>query len=120
MSQKKECTDHTGTVFPSTVAKCQAWGLTPQCYNRRLSIGWSEEEALTGRRNDATVYEDPIFHNIYLYKKDMYEAFNTNKVTVERRLSKGWTLAEALTGKKGFDPATMSFELPKHGENSQY
>lgn len=42
------CRDHLGREYPSKNAMCAAWGLTRYCYESRLALGWTQEQALTG------------------------------------------------------------------------
>lgn len=47
-SHGKQSTDHTGRVFPSFRAMCEAWGVSPGTVSARLhKMGWSLKNALT-------------------------------------------------------------------------
>lgn len=47
-SHGKQSTDHTGRVFPSFRAMCEAWGVSPGLVRVRISrMGWSLRCALT-------------------------------------------------------------------------
>lgn len=41
------CRDHEGREYPSKNAMCAAWGVTRYCYDSRITMGWSLEDALT-------------------------------------------------------------------------
>lgn len=44
----KPSTDHTGRVFPTFQAMCEAWGVSPGTVSARLhKMGWSLKNALT-------------------------------------------------------------------------
>lgn len=43
----QECTDHLGQAYPSLNAMCRAYGITRYCYQSRLDLGWTKEQALT-------------------------------------------------------------------------
>ena len=42
-----ECTDHLGQTFKSKRAMCDHWRIPRHIYFRRISEGWSVEDALT-------------------------------------------------------------------------
>ena len=47
-NNRKASTDHTGRVFPSFQAMCEAWGVSPGLVRVRISqMGWSLRCALT-------------------------------------------------------------------------
>lgn len=47
-SHGKQSTDHTGRVFPTFRAMCEAWGVSPGTVSARLhKMGWSLKNALT-------------------------------------------------------------------------
>lgn len=52
MSKARPCTDHTGQSFPSMKDMCEHWGLFYTTYKRRITHGWTQEEALTGQRRE--------------------------------------------------------------------
>ena len=41
------CRDHLGREYPSKNAMCRAWGVTRYCYESRLGLGWTQEQALS-------------------------------------------------------------------------
>ena len=51
-------TDHTGRVFPTFTALCEAWGMRRDLVKHRIKKGWSIEAALTvpryGKREDGS------------------------------------------------------------------
>lgn len=47
-NNRKASTDHTGRVFPTFRAMCEAWGVSPGLVSARLhKMGWSLKNALT-------------------------------------------------------------------------
>ncbi len=48
---RKPCVDHLGNPFHSIIDMCKTYGISYNRYNRRISIGWTKEEALTIPRN---------------------------------------------------------------------
>lgn len=45
---RKASTDHTGRVFPTFRAMCEAWGVSPGMVSARLhKMGWTLKNALT-------------------------------------------------------------------------
>lgn len=46
-SHGKQSTDHTGRVFPTVKAMCEAWGVSPELVRYRISqLGWPLKNAL--------------------------------------------------------------------------
>lgn len=41
------CMDHTGKAYPSKSAMCAAWGVKRYCYDSRIALGWTVQQALT-------------------------------------------------------------------------
>ncbi len=41
------CVDHTGEAYPSKSAMCAAWGVKRYCYDSRIALGWTVQQALT-------------------------------------------------------------------------
>lgn len=47
-NNRKAATDHTGRVYPTFRAMCEAWGVSPGLVRVRISqLGWSLKNALT-------------------------------------------------------------------------
>ena len=46
----KECVDHLGNVFPTQTKMVAYYGVRQPTFLKRLSLGWTLEEALTGKR----------------------------------------------------------------------
>jgi len=94
--------DHLGTQFDTTKDMLERWGIPRDSYNRRLSKGWSLEEALTIPLMNVNGYKRCKDHlgNEYASKGDMLKNYGVKPITFTKRIGRGWTLEEALTGKR--------------------
>ena len=50
MNTKTPCTDHNGITYESIKDMCDAYGVTPTLYLKRIERGWSVKEALEGKQ----------------------------------------------------------------------
>lgn len=99
--ESKVCKDHKGNKYKSIKEKCEAYGIEPETYSRRIKVyGMSEEEALTKpvKKNGGSVVYD---HTGMRWKSFslMCEHWGQQRKTVQYRLNQGWDLERALTQK---------------------
>ena len=50
MNTKTPCTDHNGITYESITEMCDAFGVTPTLYLKRIERGWSVKEAFEGKQ----------------------------------------------------------------------
>lgn len=50
MNTKTPCTDHKGITYESIKEMCDAYGVSPTLYLKRIERGWSHQEALEGKQ----------------------------------------------------------------------
>lgn len=94
-------TDHTGKVFPTFIAMCEAWGQKEMTVRQRMQNGMSLEKALTTpvkARHTAhrSTYTDHTGQTFSTFEQ-MCQSWGHNINTVRYRLQTGKTLEEALT-----------------------
>lgn len=107
----KTFSDHTGQIFFSQRAMCEAWGVDLDTYTARLKRGWTVEQALTGIR-----YHDHE-GNGYKTKMDMCRAWGVSAYDYDRYLKNGCTLEEALTGKEQQEKPKETQAEPVHNRD---
>lgn len=85
-----------GKKYPSMVAVCRVYGAQPATVSRRLSEGWTLEDALTVEPYGKKVYagKDGV---VYSTKTEMYAALGLSRSAYHERIKHGWTEEEALT-----------------------
>ena len=95
-----KCTDHLGKVFPSQQAMCDTYGVSLTLYMKRLSRGYSVEEALTKsvKKRNETVYKDHL-GNTYDTLQDLCYKYKITPYIYHNRMRLGWSLKRILTGK---------------------
>ena len=100
--KSRKVKDHLGNKFNSTKEMLSHWGIHRYDYNKRLSEGWTQEEALTTTvtYSDETKKCKDHLGNSFDSKFAMAKSWGVNPYTVDTRLRRGWTLEEALTGKR--------------------
>ena len=96
---EKKCRDHLGNEFPSKMAMCSFWNITPAVLDRRINYyGFSFKEALETplRFNSNIICYD---HNGKRYKSKsfMCRCFGIERRLYDYRISHGWSKEEALT-----------------------
>lgn len=95
---KKPC-EFQGVRYNSITEMCDAFGILPETYNRRLKVyGWSMEKALTtpAKKNGGVAYYDHKGTRFKSFSK-MCEAYGKSRKTVKYRLDNNWNLERALT-----------------------
>lgn len=96
----RESRDYLGNVYASEAAMCNAYGIIPQTFRRRLKLGWSLEEALTGERKGERVWSDHEGRTFKL-KSDMCNYYGVSIDKFNWRVRNGWSIRECLLGKEG-------------------
>jgi hypothetical protein len=99
-------TDHLGKVYETIKDMCKEWNIIVSTYQRRIKLGWSKEEALTGIRNyslekleERTDHEGIVYETI----KAMCKKWSVSLDTYLKRILKyDWTKEEALTGVRNY------------------
>lgn len=104
-SRVKEHADYLGNVYKSETAMCKAHGVDRNVYRTRIKLGWTNKEALLGRRDEGHLPDISPDKLVYDYKgiayrssKDMCDSYGVNYTTYATRLKSGYTQEEALTG----------------------
>lgn len=97
------CYDHLGNKFPTKRKMVEAWGIPIHKYYKRIKLGWSLEEALTGKRTKPREYignskecKDHL-GNSFKSIRDMCRFWNTTESAYHKRVSTGMSLEDALT-----------------------
>jgi hypothetical protein len=93
----KSC-DHLGVEYGSISEMCRAYGISKSCYDHRVKVGMSVEQALTTKVGEAVKIVDHL-GNEYKSVLDMCEKYGITKSTYFDRKKRGYTLKEALTKK---------------------
>lgn len=102
-----ECTDHLGQTFKSKRAMCDHWRIPRHIYFRRISEGWSVEDALTkplkynGKRK---MIKDHL-GNEFINVDEMCEFWKTTKQQYIINIRNNLTVEQSLT---------QITEKPKH------
>lgn len=93
----KTVTDHRGNTYPSVKSMCAAYPVkNDRTYFHRLSIGWTQEEALTIKDGNKKETEDHL-GNTFPSVKAMCAAHPVkNAKTYGNRIRKGWSKEKAL------------------------
>ena len=77
---------------------CEYYGVKPATYRQRVEIlGWSQEQALTGKRERT---KNVVDHNgdSFFSEREMCEAHGVSYSTFLKRKAKGLSIREALGG----------------------
>ena len=97
------CYDHLGNKFPTKRKMVEVWGIPIHKYYKRIKLGWSLEEALTGERIKPKEYignskecKDHL-GNSFKSIRDMCRFWNTTESAYHKRVSTGMSLEDALT-----------------------
>lgn len=101
----KEHIDYLGNVYKSETAMCRAHSIKRNVYRTRISLGWTNKEALTGQKDENHTNRvraaKPCFDhkgNSFNSLKEMCEAYGINRSTYKTRIKSGYPLEVALTG----------------------
>lgn len=96
----KKCMDFKGIEYPNKASMCRAYGVDYKIFRRRLSLGWSLQEALTQRDNpikpNSKACKDHLGKE-FVSRVEMCKFWNITPDILKGRLSDGWSLEEALT-----------------------
>lgn len=96
MSGKIGCKDHNGKEFFSIADMCRYHGVSPALYSRRISKGYTKEQALLGKNPDRrSDHNGRRFDSV----EAMCAFHNISVTTYNIRLREGYTKEQALTGK---------------------
>ena len=98
---EKPCTDHTGKKYSSITEMCNAYGIKPETYSRRINTyKWSVQKALTTpvKPNGGQYCYD---HEGTRFKSEslMCKHWGINRKTYRYRRNNGLSVEEALTSK---------------------
>lgn len=88
--------DHDNNTFNSVKSKCEHHNINITSYYGRLTLGWSEEQALTlvpHENRFKIICPKGITH---VSKKAMLKFYNITRKQYYNRLSSGWTESQAL------------------------
>lgn len=87
--------DYKGNMYLSVSEMCRRYNVTVSAYYGRMSRGYTQEEALAGRKHKI-IFSD---HKgiIYNSAKEMCKAYHIDYSVYNARLNIGWTQEEALT-----------------------
>ena len=107
---KNKVYDHLGNEFNSIESMCSFWNIPSGTYRMRIKRGWSQEEALTGKKDKVYNHLGNKFNSNKVYDhlgnefnsiKSMCKYWNiAADSTYRTRIKRGWTIEEALTGNK--------------------
>ena len=93
MNKKTVSKDHKGIKYDSLKAMCDAYDITPTLYLKRMERGWSQQEALEGKK--------PYFSRggvDYYTQKEVCEAFKIHPNSFRLKLKNGYSIDEIVDG----------------------
>lgn len=91
--------DHLGNVYKDQQTMCKHYEIEPDVFVKRISSGWSLEDALTKpvrEKNDNPIFIDHL-GNTFPSQTKMCEYYKIGINTFKKRISKGMSLKAALT-----------------------
>ncbi|WP_044912795.1 hypothetical protein [Butyrivibrio sp. WCE2006] len=94
MNTKTPCTDHNGITYESIKEMCDAFGVTPTLYLKRIERGWSVKEALEGKQ--------PYFScdgKDYYSQKEVCDAFDIHPNSFRLKLKHGYSIDDIVDRK---------------------
>jgi len=96
LGSKIGCKDHNGKEFFSIAEMCRYHGVSPALYSRRISKGYTKEQALLGKNPDRrSDHNGRRFDTV----EAMCDFYNISVTTYNTRLRAGYTKEQALTDK---------------------
>ncbi len=93
---KKICKDHLGNVYKTKRDMCNFYGINVDTYNKRISYGYSVEDALTLGNMRRTSCKDHL-GNEYESINEMCRHYGINKSIYMNRIKLGWSIEDILT-----------------------
>lgn len=94
---KKPVTDHLGNEYASTAEMCRHYGVKQAAYSRRISQGWSVEDALTKKAVVNIKKAVDPYGNEFASIHDMCKHYGIKQSTYSNRIKKGWRLEDILS-----------------------
>ena len=88
--------DFKGNEYENLSQMCEAYNVKLATYSKRISRGYSNKEALTGRKYYVYDHEGNKFLDI----KDMARYYNITTTLYYSRKRKGYSIEECLNGRK--------------------
>lgn len=95
--------DHLGNCYKYKTDMCKAYGISRSVFDKRMSLGWSLEEALTGRKNTIRPNSKACYDHLGNYYNSAADMCRANGISIELYRSRkklGWTIEEILNNKK--------------------
>lgn len=99
----KCCKDHLGNEYKSITEMCDAYGVERTTYRRRLTLGWTIEEALTNSKKRILPNSNACFDHLgvrYNSETEMCHEYNIDYELYRCRKRLGWSFEEIISGKK--------------------
>ena len=91
MNKKTVSKDHKGIKYDSLKAMCDAYDITPTLYLKRMERGWSQQEALEGKK--------PYFSRggvDYYTQKEVCEAFKIHPNSFRLKLKNEYSIDDIV------------------------
>jgi len=92
--------DHKGNTYDRKEDMCSAYGISVAKYSRRINLGWSQQEALEGKKIEG--YTDHKGNHFDMLE-EMLLFWGVSKSTYYVRKRAGWTQKEILEGVREAD-----------------